>query len=799
MPKPVKPDKSSSCAEEDINGGFPQAVHIKTKTQTFNAYHYYILKDGLIWYKGINGKSGPGEWALFMETGLPHNKKNRTFHNPAYIVEIAADADELVALSEEGRFYRICFEWIALRPTKAWIEKQGWPILTVLTHDSRTVKNIAWSLGKRNDQVKYYEDPFGNQHHNGTMDIATIYVLMEDGQEICYADNGLPADFSRNYIGPERGRFKSVAISASASTMFLINEAGEMYTRMADFDIVGCDPMLFKYTYVPYKSPLSGTDYPSNLTPWALPPEDWRVQPSIPLEGAAAVTRYITILQNGRGNAARELRVAGINEAGETGYWSKAIYDTAWRFVPVPLFFPEDAFLDASRFPGPRGGSLDASFNGYGWEGITRTPDWSYEIPDFNILEGSCSLRITRGDETCTVTLHPVELWTYLQRNYLPGRQGPPKLFLLTLDIPPGAMDHLSEEFSRELQGRFVKYDKKLFHYIMEASNDYVLIQDDSEQVIFLTNRDLSNYLPEFRRSWRYDNYEEVIRYNSPELKVQGGPVFSRDRYAELWRKIEPNKRLLEELEQRVAEFESLKKVVAGSNIAYSTIDFITTVTFLNTIDVPKIHTATRFAKKILSANKTFIDMISDSRIWRDKKLIELLRLRIESYTRAAKELAKGADEASFPKGFAETIQEYWEIAGFPQEMSGDFQAGSYRLRATAVSSQLTQDVSAWIVYLGDRERPGAALLIEPENMAKAIFSRRGKPADQKPYRITGNLYVLRAGGEEESQEFFAQTLASLFNKDPSTGVEIYFDGTELEIRKKRAFQRDIIVFRGKT
>jgi hypothetical protein len=170
-------------------------------------------------------------------------------------------------------------------------------------------------------------------------------MLLEDGQEIAYADPGLPSDFSRNFIGPERGTFKALSLSASASTLFVINEAEEMYTRMADFDISGGDPMFFKYTYIPYKSDLPGTNYFTNLTEWALPSEDWRKQPPIPLSKGAAITHRITILQNGQGNAARELRVAGWNGNGETGYWTKAIFADTWEFKTAPLSLNEDDFL----------------------------------------------------------------------------------------------------------------------------------------------------------------------------------------------------------------------------------------------------------------------------------------------------------------------------------------------------------------------------------------------------------------------------------------------------------------------
>jgi hypothetical protein len=60
-------------SDEDLNGFFPDAVYIKTRTQTFNAYHYYLIKDGLIWYKSIDKTKKPFEWTLFEKTGLPHN------------------------------------------------------------------------------------------------------------------------------------------------------------------------------------------------------------------------------------------------------------------------------------------------------------------------------------------------------------------------------------------------------------------------------------------------------------------------------------------------------------------------------------------------------------------------------------------------------------------------------------------------------------------------------------------------------------------------------------------------------
>src|SRR6185436_930940 len=60
----------------------------------------------------------------------------------------------------------------------------------------------------------------------------------------------------------------------------------------------------------------------------SLPPEPWRAQPPMP----GAFTSAITIVQNGKGNAARELRVEGVNKDNTAGYWRKAIFAADWSF-----------------------------------------------------------------------------------------------------------------------------------------------------------------------------------------------------------------------------------------------------------------------------------------------------------------------------------------------------------------------------------------------------------------------------------------------------------------------------------
>ncbi|MHB9291769.1 hypothetical protein Holit_00852 [Hollandina sp. SP2] len=810
---------------ENINGVFPEAVYIKTRTQTFNAYHYYILHEGLIWYKSIDSAQEPADWTLFQETGLPHNSWKIGFNKPGRIVELSADADELVALSDEGGFYRYCFDKTIAHKSNVWFDRQGWPDGEQLYLDRRTAKNLSWALGKRNSHVLYYEDPFGNQHHNGTMEIATTYILLEDGQEICYADTGLPGDFSRNYIGPERGAFKAVSLSASASTMFVINEAGEMYTRLADFDTIGCDPMFFKYTYVPYQADLPGTDYFSNLNEWGLPAEDWRPQPPIPLTGNAAITRHITILQNGQGNGARELRVAGLNESGETGYWTKAIFDDAWRFKPAPLYVSTDAVLETSdsiegdswtgRPLAKRGPSLDRQYRGYHWKGGEKENGWEYAIPNFNILEGDCDLRISRRGETCTLKLHPVEMWTYLKRNYLPGRTGSPKMFLVTLEIPQNAFDGLSTAFTTELTGKYAKYDKKLFQYTLAASNQYILLRDadDLDSALFLTDGTVSNQYTEFRQTWLVENFEELRRYHSPELSI--------DRHAgvtsgDLIHKIELNKTFRDALKYQMRALKWSQLTAFKINANYLPAHYSALMSPLRFVNVPKIRTVIQFGDRIVLANSSYIYTTSNVRIWAYEKILELVEVRLRCYNELIKEFSgadsntSGTADISFPRWYSEDISAYWDIGGLPRVIPGTFFSpgtGSGRTQIPAVvsfvPSEKDPELFGWYFSIGESVSPagadkGFSIFIDPLKNPRTIYSRKGKTPEEKTVHLEGILYINPGANSPIEQEIIDHILKPFIN-ETSRGIKvsIRFDGCTFEIREYPASHSNSPIFRG--
>jgi hypothetical protein len=818
FPKAAPWSSTESLSAEGINGFFPEAVYIKTRTQTFNAYHYYLLHDGLIWYKSKEGGQEPANWTLFAKTGLPHNARNAGFNKPKRIVEISADADELVALSDEGGFYRYCFDRSIAHKSNAWLDKQGWPNAEQLFLDPRTANNRAWAVGKRNAHVLYYEDPFGNQHHNGAMEIVTTYALLEDGQEICYADPGLPSDFSRNYIGPERGAFKAVALSASASTMFVINEAGEMYTRLADFDTIGCDPLWFKYTYIPYKSDLPGTDYFSNLNEWGLPAEDWRSQPRIPLAGKAVLTRYITILQNGQGNGARELRVAGLNEAGETGYWTKAIFGDTWKFKVVPLYFNTDAILKAVNSPevtpAERGLSPDKQYRGYCWNSGDKENDWEYSIPNFNILEGDCDFRISWRGETCTLKLYPVEMWSYLKRNYLPGRTGSPKMFMVTLAIPENAFDGLSAAFTGQLTQRYAQNDKKFFQYTIAASNDYLLLRNinDTESVIFLTDGTGSNQYTAFRQTWFVKDFEETARYFSPELTIDRRAMISHE---ELINKIALNETFRDELKYQIRALKWSQLTAFKINFSYIPTHYIARITPLRFVDMPKIRTVTTFGERVVLANSSYTYTTSNIRMWVYEKIIALLEVRLRYYNELVKEFS-GTDADltdtinTFPFRYSENISDYWDIAGLPRIIAGTFFSpfsgpGQTPRRAVLsfVRPETDFELFGWYLSIAESVSSASAdnsfsIFIDPLKSPRAVYSRNGKTPEEKRLQLDCTVYINPGIHSPVEQDIIDRMFKPFINmNDQGIEARISFDGHTFEIRQHPAANSNSLIFRG--
>jgi hypothetical protein len=287
-------------------------VYLKTPAETFTHEWYVALRAGRLWIRPNVETTGRDEpWRLLAPDGFARHGKRALDGPPPALREISADGDNLAAVGEDGLVYYMKFS------DNGWIDRWGLgpfgdPLYAAFPH-----RGLAMS--HRGPLAAYYEDIDGNRHPISA-GVTTLYALSGDGLTIGYADPWLPAHFARRICGPRRDRFVAAALSASASTLFVIDRAGDAFTRLADYDTLGENPVL-GYTW---ERGVRGWDEDRSL-----PPEDWAPQPPVP----GKVTARITILTTGAGNAARELRVEGADAAGTGGYWTKPLRAAAWRFV----------------------------------------------------------------------------------------------------------------------------------------------------------------------------------------------------------------------------------------------------------------------------------------------------------------------------------------------------------------------------------------------------------------------------------------------------------------------------------
>lgn len=316
----------------------PEHVSLKTPTETFTATHEVALRDGIIWWRKLGA-----DWSILPPDGLPAPRGRlealkeltatlpaapRPFHRPERIDALSADGDNLIAVAPDGAVY------YAKLSTLEWVDVWGPTGL----QKPLSVKGLdAYAMSHR---MIAYEDLDGNPHPVSA-GVTTFFGLRDEGRTLGYADPWLPANFERSFCLPQRGRFIASALSASASTVFVMDSTGRSFTRLVDFDIHGDNPAL-PYSYAREKR--SG----KRAVIRTLPAPDWVEQPKIP----GKHTTRITIAQTGPTNADRELRVEG-----DGGTWRKALEAKTWTFVTEVL--PKTTLPWVKEGPAPSSANAD--------------------------------------------------------------------------------------------------------------------------------------------------------------------------------------------------------------------------------------------------------------------------------------------------------------------------------------------------------------------------------------------------------------------------------------------------------
>lgn len=770
--------KESSENINSINGKFPEQVYVKTLSQTFMKNWQFVLSDGRIYAK----KDGEENWKLFAKNGKPDDSER--------ICEIFADGDCLFAFDNEGRLFKIYTEKTTVDKTFKWVENFGWPQKTQLVQNELVNKNRGWAMGTRRRDVLWYEDIFGNQHHYGTMGLETIYFLSDDGQRILFTDSGLPNDFSKTIEGPEHGRFIARNISNSASTLFLIGDDGTMYTRLIDFDTMGCDPMFFKYTYKNEPQKYSGTEYLSNYSPWGLPAEPWKKESEIPLEGKARLTRFISIHQDGQGNFARELRVAGTNKDGVTGYYYRNIANETWNFMPAKMTFAEGDFLtgDASR-----GNTTDFSYSGYLTQNGVKNDNIEISTDDFSLTsEGTFSLSFNMKkdgwSETKKIALHNVMQWTYAVR-IAPGYDGSAMYYFITPDFDETLFQTGHEEFSNLLKSIFDGSDKKTFVFTAAGTTDYLEIYGSGQTgkktgfKIFLTKKekDASETYNDYISPETYKAVSSYFLFTSDSYGTDNLIISPRETYnqynlSDIELKIENNTNYRRFIN---GELKTYSKYMRKSNISrwsYNFVDLITTVTLLNQIDFPKIKTMTSFGGRLLQSNAENFKASYEYRSLTAPHIMSIIDIRLKAYEQLAKSIERNGI-AVLPIQLKDSYTEYFEEVKIPKSLNGT----TPKLNKSSIFTRIDDLPMYPGFYLEIGEGDSAqTVIVTAKKAAKTIFNRKKSDNSyenlkKKPLKMKVTFIP------EKGKSKYLKSIADISFIEKKTG-KLTWDGENLKI-----------------
>lgn len=311
--------------------GLPKQIYFRTTQQTYNTHWSFLLRNGQVYTKPVNAVGG---WRTVKVDGCLNGA----------ITGISVDDDELVAIGPGDHVYTMdhalngpaLWNWSSRFGTPFWLSIAG----NTLPSDTR---DWSWSVNSPNT-TKTWTDAAGHAQPIGAGKVSHVFALTGDGSDITFIDPWLANDHSFHLETPLNGRFQATHISVSASTMFLINKYGDMYTRQNDFDEDGTDSIFYRYSYEDQRSkPVAPNAALVPLPIFAavqLPVPGWLRQPKIPGE----ITGTISIAQNGVGSAARVLRVEG-RSGGHNGFWTKTLNAKVWTFVRTdqPLLRPIQA------------------------------------------------------------------------------------------------------------------------------------------------------------------------------------------------------------------------------------------------------------------------------------------------------------------------------------------------------------------------------------------------------------------------------------------------------------------------
>ena len=608
-----------ACSEAAL----PEEIEIKNQTQTFTEDYYLALRCGKLYVKSM---AQGAEWKLFGGVGLPYDKKSgKVFDSPLTLDQVVTELDEILVISDKRKVYYHSTESL-------WFEKNRWydiwsvpPTNDVLfiPADSRSI-----AFSKRAEKnIGYFEDIDGNQL-NGGPGVTTFVSLSKDGSEISYADTGLPPDFSHKFCSPFRNRFIAENLTIGASTLFVINRNGEMYTKLADFDIGGNNPMMFTYTYeheIRFQDGLNDAYSFGPMTISTHPNKEWLKHTRIETVGAAFITNQITVVPNGGfGNNARELRVVGRDESGSDGYYYKDLDENEWKFkISEVSYRPADILVNDPYGGTPLTPRKDYSLNGN--FKIGEGKEIRAYLKDFNLHCSPSQIILNVAGHEIDLNLYMLPGYSYFTQND-PGRDGMPLIKYATLEIPDYILNHPVPEVRNFVENHLLKYQMDFIALNIFSSKNYVVIEDPTDEHFKMVfKRDANVEVGDYIAQETGDYIQKIINDYSAGLKDDQTILESIYKLKSLRRKLEEDRK---EHKRRVL-------LLSGAVPAFDLLNLIGKLTFVASIkpykNFPMFKNISKYGHRILAAVRTQESMFKNSADKVYRQMIELLDKKINS------------------------------------------------------------------------------------------------------------------------------------------------------------------------
>jgi hypothetical protein len=398
-----------------VPADLPRRVDLRSTTQTFNRRYAFVLEGGHVYFRPVAATA----WAPLPVPACFDGD----------VQAISVDDDELLAIDPARHIFTMDGA-SGPAPLFNWTERWGPPFWTGAGRRLPEGELWSWSvLSPVEDRT--WTDSAGNEQPVGDAKVSHVFMARDGGRRLVYMDPWLPADDSYEMCGPRRGRFQAIALSAAASTVFVMNRAGDLYTRLYDFDMSGADSFFLKYSYEDQRG--------KQGAPIQLPAVVWRRHRRI----RGPIRDAISIHKTGAGSNSRVLRVAGPD-----GFWEKPLTGRAWTFVRTGATLGRPVRLRRPARLAPR---LDAAY-------ATPGGEPSVTVPNFNLACSPARMEVRlAGGRRLDLTLHTVD--AIRQSPRAAGLDDQPRLIQGTIEARASILasaDPVVHDFvARHLTGRF--------------------------------------------------------------------------------------------------------------------------------------------------------------------------------------------------------------------------------------------------------------------------------------------------------------------------------------------------------